>query len=98
PMPVRIIEVDNIHGRDAAAIQSQMIVLHRYAVPRQESGAFERGSNAPDLINQSPRPHSRMRLDGKLGVLAAHHVKEHGPEIAIRRPMLAVDLGEILEI
>ena len=69
-MPVGIIEIDEIDGRDAGTVEREMIVLHVRAPFVAEYRALELGGNFPQVFHELKCLSQRMLLDRNAHVFA----------------------------
>src|SRR5262249_54991614 len=75
PVPVRIVEINDVHCWNLCFIQGQVIVIHFYARLVLKSCALELAGDLPQLLHERPGAKPRILLYRKASVFAADHVE-----------------------
>src|SRR5947209_19845695 len=94
-MPVGIIEIDEIDGRDAGTVEREMIVLHVRAPFVAEYRALELGGNFPQVFHELKCLSQRMLLDRNTHILARDHIEQYRGNVAVLRAIFLIGPGEL---
>src|SRR5262249_20746938 len=89
-MPVWIVEVDDVDGRDARLVQRDVVVFHRHLAEfvLAEGGTLQLRGDVPHLVDQFARLERRVLLHRETSRLAGDHVEQDGRLVGHLPPLL----------
>src|SRR5262249_46331582 len=95
-VPVWIVEVDDVHCRDADIVQGNMVVKNRLPDAVLKGSALQLRGDPPQILQQGSGLQHRVLFRGEMRGLAGNHVEKYGGDITVWRPITAIASGEIL--